>query len=344
MVPTTVGKAFDGRKRVWRRVAEQVLTIGIDIGGTNLRAAVVDEAGHVVDVEQLPTPPSVEALETALACVVKRLRERHPGVVAVGLAVAGFINSEQTHVRFAPHLPWRGVEIKERMSRRLELPVVLEHDANSAAWGEHFHGAAQGAKNWVLFALGTGIGGAMMLNGDIYRGSFGVAPEFGHLTVVPGGRACPCGKRGCLERYCSGSALPLTAQDFIAMGTYPESALAREYGNRPEEITGRAVIRMAREGDPLAQAVVKDMASWLGRGLAMVQDIIDPELIVIAGGVAADADVMVQHAEEVMQQSIVGAGHRPVARVVVAELGSQAGMIGVATLARHSYVDRGQER
>ncbi|MBF0580733.1 ROK family protein [Corynebacterium sp. ED61] len=315
-------------------VSEQLLTIGIDIGGTNLRAAVVDENGQVLDVEQLPTPPSSEALEMAVVAVVDKLRARHEGVAAVGLAVAGFVDENQQMVRFAPHLPWRETPVKRVMSRALELPVILEHDANSAAWGEHEFGAARDAKNWVLLALGTGIGGAIMMNGEIYRGAFGVAPEFGHLTVVPNGRSCPCGKRGCLERYCSGSALPLTAQDLIARGRFPHSRLAQDFGKCPEEISGRAVVRMAREGDELAQAVIKDMGTWLGRGLAMIQDVLDPELIVVAGGVAVDADLLLDYAQDVMGKTIVGAGSRPVARVAVAELGSQAGMIGVAKLAR----------
>lgn len=315
-------------------MSEQLLTIGIDIGGTNLRAAVVDENGQVLDVEQLPTPPSSEALEMAVVAVVDKLRARHEGVAAVGLAVAGFVDENQQMVRFAPHLPWRETPVKRIMSRALELPVILEHDANSAAWGEHEFGAARDAKNWVLLALGTGIGGAIMMNGEIYRGAFGVAPEFGHLTVVPNGRSCPCGKRGCLERYCSGSALPLTAQDLIARGQFPHSRLAQDFGKCPEEISGRAVVRMAREGDELAQAVIKDMGTWLGRGLAMIQDVLDPELIVVAGGVAVDADLLLDYAQNVMGKTIVGAGSRPVARVAVAELGSQAGMIGVAKLAR----------
>ncbi|WP_459612216.1 ROK family protein [Corynebacterium urogenitale] len=315
---------------------EQSLTIGVDIGGTNLRAAVVDSTGSVLDVEQLPTPPSVGALEQALSSVVSSLRVKHPAVGAIGLAIAGFLTEDQTTVRFAPHLPWRNSEIKQRLTKRLELPVLLEHDANSAAWGEYVLGASRGSTNSVLFALGTGIGGAVIINGQLYRGSFGTAPEFGHLTVVPHGRSCPCGKRGCLERYCSGSALPLTAQDFIALGTHRDSALSQEFGSRPEEITGRTIVRMAREGDALASAIIEEMATWLGRGLAMVQDIFDPELIVLGGGVAQDAELMLERAEKVMHSSIVGAGHRPVARVAIAELGSQAGMIGVAMLARQA--------
>ncbi|WP_426705448.1 ROK family protein [Corynebacterium auriscanis] len=319
-------------------VAEEFLTIGVDIGGTNFRAAVVDKDGTTLAVEQLPTPSNVEDLETALEKVVRHLCDKYSTpqrpIIAVGLAIAGFVDETRTRVRFAPHLPWRNTELVHRLRRRLELPVIIEHDANSAAWGEYFQGAAQGAGTWVLFALGTGIGAAVMHEGTIYRGAFGTAPEFGHLTVMPGGRACPCGKMGCLERYCSGSALPLTAQDLIATGCCAESKLAKTYANHPEEITGRAVVRLAREGDSLAQQVIEDMATWLGRGLALVQDVFDPSLIVVGGGVSRDADLFLTTAQTVMTRSIVGAGHRQVARVVPAQLGGDAGMIGVALLAR----------
>lgn len=319
-------------------MTQEFLTIGVDIGGTNFRAAVVDKDGTTLAVEQLPTPSNVEDLEKALEQVISQLRAQHSApnrpITAVGLAIAGFVDETRTRVRFAPHLPWRNTELVQRLRRRLELPVVIEHDANSAAWGEYFQGAAQGADTWVLFALGTGIGAAVMHNGEIYRGAFGTAPEFGHLTVMPGGRACPCGKMGCLERYCSGSALPLTAQDFIATGCCPESKLAKTSANHPEEITGRTVVRLAREGDSLAQDVVNDMATWLGRGLALVQDVFDPSLIVLGGGVSQDADLLLPTAQDIMAKNIVGAGHRQVARVVQAQLGGDAGMIGVALLAR----------
>ena len=312
------------------------LTIGVDIGGTNFRASVVDGAGNILDTEQLPTPSSAVALEDALELAIGELRGRREGaeIVAVGLAVAAFIDEKRTTVRFAPHLPWRQQEIVTRLSKRLGLPVYLEHDANSAAVGEHLKGAAQGAQNWVLFALGTGIGGAVMIDGQIYRGAYGTAPEFGHLTVVPKGRACPCGKRGCLERYCSGSALPLTAQDLMATKRYRGSELVKQYANRSEELTGRTVVEAARTGDQLACETVDNLAMWLGQGLSMVQDIFDPELIVLGGGLSAEADLFLDKAVQEMAESVVGAGERPISRVAPAVLGGDAGMIGVALLAR----------
>ncbi|WP_010122279.1 ROK family protein [Corynebacterium nuruki] len=318
-------------------------TIGIDIGGTNLRAAVVSPAGEILDIEQLPTPSSVAALETAIDHVVTLLRVRNE-VSAVGLAVAAFITADQSRVRFAPHLPWRDIEIRDRLTRRLGLPVVLEHDANAAAWGEQLLGPGRNADTWVYFAVGTGIGGALITDGTIYRGSFGTAPEFGHLTVVRGGRACPCGKRGCLERYCSGSALELTAREFIATGRHPDSALAEHYHSAPEEITGRHVVRLARRGDPLAEEVIDDFAVWLGRGLASVQEILDPELIVVGGGVSRDADLFLDRAVEEMAGEVVGAGHRPLARVATGVLGADAGMIGVALLAAGTVRSGADER
>lgn len=313
--------------------ADGPLTIGMDIGGTNLRAAVIDADGVILDVEKLPTPSETVALESAIVQVVELLRRRHPRVAAVGMAIAGFLTPDVRTVRFAPHLPWRNANVAARLERQVGLPVVLEHDANAAAWGEYRRGAAQGVGTWSLFAVGTGIGGALMIDGKLYRGAYGTAPEFGHLTVVPDGRSCPCGKRGCLERYCSGSALQLSAQDRIVLGGYPESELSRRFHGCAEEISGRHIVRAARHGDALALDVMADFAQWLGRGLAMVQDVLDPELIVLGGGVSADADLYLNDALDVFAREVVGAGHRPISRVETAVLGGDAGMIGVALLA-----------
>lgn len=308
-------------------------TIGFDIGGTNLRGAVVDACGTILDLEQVPTPSSTVALERGIQHIVEKLGSRHH-IHAVGVAVAAFLDSECTTVRFAPHLPWRDTPVKQRLEEFLQVPVRVEHDANAAAWGEYRFGAARKAKTWTLFAIGTGIGGALMINGEIYRGAYGTAPEFGHLTVVPDGRTCPCGKRGCLERYCSGTALVATAREIIASGAFDDSRLSIDYHARPEALTGHVVMQAARRGDTAAVAAVEDFAHWLGEGLAIVADVLDPELIVIGGGVAGEAMLYLDKAQEHYARRIVGAGHRPLARLRTAELGSEAGMIGVADLAR----------
>ncbi|AJI79355.1 ROK family protein [Corynebacterium singulare] len=299
------------------------LTIGFDIGGTNLRAAVIDEAGEILDSMSVPTAMDAAQLDDDIVRCVDELSDRHD-IDAVGLALAGFLDPECEVVRFAPHLPWRDAPVRETLSKRLDVPVRLEHDANSAAWGEWRYGAGRGAQEWVFFAVGTGIGATLFTEGRIYRGAFGTAPEFGHLVVNPGGRVCSCGKRGCLERYASGTALPDTVADL--RGQY-ETTLS-------ENPSGEEIAAAARQGDPLAVAVMKDFGHWLGQGLSMVADVLDPELIVIGGGVSQDADLYLDTARECMARQIVGAGHRPLARVATAELGSAAGMIGVADLAR----------
>lgn len=292
-------------------------TVGFDIGGTQCRAAVVTQEGKILEMRTVPTPDTEAALEDAIVGLATQLRHSHDPA-AVGLAVAGFLDTEREVVRFAPHLPWRDAPVRRRLQERLGLPVVLEHDANSAAWGEYRFGAARGAGTWVFFAVGTGIGAALMISGQLFRGAYGTAPEFGHLTVVPGGRACACGKRGCLERYASGTALPDTA---------------REHG-LPAGMSGQEIMAAARAGDPRAGDVVQDFAGWLGQGLAVVGDVLDPELIVVGGGVAVDADLFLPAARATMASAVVGAGHRPVPAVGTAELGPAAGMIGVADLAR----------
>ena len=175
--------------------------------------------------------------------------------------------------------------------------------------------------------MGTGIGATLFTDGTIYRGAFGTAPEFGHLVVSPGGRLCSCGKRGCLERYASGTALPDTCEEL--RGDY-DTAL-------PLNPSGEEITAAARQGDPLGLAVMENFGQWLGQGLSMVADVLDPELIVIGGGVSQDADLYLDRARESMASQIVGAGHRPLARVATAKLGSAAGMIGVADLARQEH-------
>ncbi|WP_151529252.1 MULTISPECIES: ROK family glucokinase [Corynebacterium] len=312
-------------------------SIGFDIGGTNLRGAVVTPEGRIIDSTQVPTPSTQRGLDEAIAYVVTSLRSRHD-VGAVGLAVAGFIDPDCERVRFAPHLPWRDKNVRADIERLIDLPVVLEHDANAAAWGEYRFGAARDAQTWVLFAIGTGIGATLMHNGEIYRGAFGTAPEFGHITVVPDGRRCPCGKRGCLERYCSGTALPDFAKEIIGSGEFEDSSFVRRFRSQADELTGRRIMQAACNGDPAALKVVEHFSHWLGEGLAIVADILDPELIVVGGGVAKDSPLYLEAAKQRFARRIVGAGHRPLADIKTVELGSDAGMIGAADRARIRFL------
>jgi len=308
-------------------------TIGIDIGGTSIRAAVIDARGEILDKVRAQTPPTAPALEKCLDRLVAELRSRWP-VEAVGLAVAGFLTPDRSVIRFSPHLPWREVAVAAEMSARIGLPVSLEHDANAAAVAERRFGAAGGGHNTLVLAIGTGIGAGLLLEGRLYRGSHGVAPELGHLCVVPGGRVCSCGKFGCWERYCSGTALVDSVVELVADGTYRSSLLARETAEDPGSLTGRRVAAAAADGDPVGVAAVAEFARWLGQGLAMIGDIFDPDLIVLAGGVGASSGLFLDEAREHYGAMLTGSGHRRLARIRGTQLGEAAGMIGAADIAR----------
>jgi len=310
-----------------------LLTVGIDVGGTSVRAGVVDPQGAVLDTTRAPTPSGGAPLEDAIACAVEELGARHT-ISAVGLAVAGFVTEDRMSVRFAPHLAWRDSPVAKAMTQRLGLPVVLEHDANAAALAEHRFGAARGAKVAVMVALGTGIGGALLIDGEVFRGAYGVAPELGHLRVVPNGRKCPCGKKGCWERYCSGTALSATAVELMAKHPGASTVLAREAAGDPQRVTGRKVSGAARDGDPIAQRALAELAKWLGEGLALVADVYDPEVVVIGGGVSESAPLFLDDAREHYAAIVTGSGYRPLARIRTAQLGDDAGIVGAATLAR----------
>ncbi|MDP0399506.1 ROK family protein [Tsukamurella strandjordii] len=308
-------------------------TIGIDIGGTSVRAGVVTEDGTVVDTARAQTPRSARALEECLDRLVQELCVEHE-VGAVGLAVAGFLDPARQKVSFAPHLPWRNAAVPAEMAERIGMPVVMEHDANSAAWAEYVFGPARRSTVTCVVALGTGIGCGLLIDGQLYRGAFGVAPELGHLQVVPDGRPCDCGKSGCWERYCSGTALVETAIDLMGPQGSQSVLMARELADDPGSLTGRKVAAAAEAGDPVAQEAVADLAKWLGVGLAMVSDVFDPDLIIVSGGVGASSRLFLDDARDHYSALLTGAKYRRKARIRATELGERAGMLGAAALAR----------
>jgi glucokinase len=316
-----------------------LLTIGVDVGGTSVRAGVVDSDGQVLDTARAATPGRSAALERAIAGVIDELAARNP-VSAVGLALAGFVTPDRRTVRFAPHLPWRDARVADVVAQRCRLPVVIEHDANAAALAERRFGAGAGPAGGctVFIALGTGIGAALLVDGEVYRGAHGVAPELGHLRVVPDGRPCSCGKQGCWERYCSGTALVTTLVELLAEDPGASPTLARLAAEESRGITGRLVANAARDGDVLGQRAMADLARWLGEGLALVADVFDPGLVVIGGGVSGSAPLFLDEAREHYARVITGGRHRPLARVRTAQLGDQGGIVGAAQLAREHLV------
>ncbi|WP_298328410.1 ROK family glucokinase [Haloactinopolyspora sp.] len=326
------------------RVARLALrpTIGIDIGGTKVAAGVVDVDGQVIDRARRETPSkskSAQVVEDTIADIVAELAGRHH-VLAVGIGAAGFVDGTQSSVLFAPHLAWRNEPLRDAVRKRVGLPVVVDNDANAAAWAECRFGAAQGESHVVCVTLGTGIGGALVLDGVLHRGRFGVAGEFGHMVVVPGGHRCECGNRGCWEQYASGNALVREARELVVNGSPVGHRIAEACGGDYRRITGPMISDLAREGDPAAVELLEEVGHWLGTGLANLAAALDPGLFVIGGGVSDVGELMLAPATASLRRSLTGRGFRPEAGVVRAALGNEAGLIGAADLARRERLRR----
>jgi glucokinase len=311
------------------------LAVGVDIGGTKVAAGIVDEAGRVIDRERRDTPGSDAAwTESVIVDVVRSLTARHPAC-AVGVGAAGWIANDNATVLFSPHLAWRGEPLQQSLARHLDLPLLVENDANAAAWGEHRFGPAAGEPVVVCVTLGTGIGGALIIDGRLFRGAFGIACEYGHMTVVPDGRPCACGNRGCWEMYASGRALARAAAELATTSTVAAAGMI-ELAGPGGELTGTLVTAAAAGGDPAAQSICTDVGRWLGRGLANLAAVIDPSMFVIGGGVSAAGELLLAPAREEFRHTLTGRGFRPYARVEAASLGPDAGLIGAADLARRA--------
>jgi len=310
------------------------LTIGVDVGGTKVAAGVVDEHGCIIAKLKRFTPAaSPGGTIQVIADVVNELLRQYE-IDAVGIGAAGFVDQTRSTVLFAPNLAWRDEPVKKLVEERIGRPVVVENDANAAAWAEAKLGAARGQEQIMLITVGTGIGAGFVLDGKLYRGRFGSAGEPGHYRVVPEGRLCGCGNRGCWEQYASGSALVAEARDFARRTPEAAVRLLQLGGGTAEGIDGPAVTLAAREGDIGAVRCFEIIGAWLGAGLADLSAILDPGCFVIGGGVSEAGDLLLKPAREAYEHGLTGRSHREFADVRLAELGPDAGLIGAADLAR----------
>ena len=312
-----------------------MLTIGVDVGGTKVAAGVVDETGTVLAMTRRPTPSaSPSDVEDVIAACVAELRQEHE-VEAVGVGAAGFIDADRSRVFVAPNLSWRDEPLRDAVAARVGLPVVVENDANAAAWAEHQYGAGRGESHLVVVTVGTGIGGGIVLDGRLYRGRFGIGAEFGHMQVEKAGRRCGCGQHGCWEQYCSGRALLHEAREIADVQRGYGARLLELGDGRPEGIEAPEVTQAAREGDPAALDCFQEVGSWLGQGLADLAAVLDPGAFVIGGGVADAGELLLAPARQAYAERLTGTAYRPHAEIRLAELGNQAGLVGAADLARH---------
>lgn len=310
------------------------LTIGVDVGGTKIAAGVVDENGRILDRTRVPTPADPQWAVDAIAQAVRELKELHPGVTAVGVGAPGYINRERSVVIMAPNIAWENEPLKTRIEELTGLDTVIENDANCAAWAEFRFGAAADHDDMLLITVGTGIGGGIVLEGRLHRGHFGVAGEIGHLNMVPDGLPCGCGGRGCWEQYASGRALRRYGREKAAADPVAGKRMLDLNDGVAETIRGIHITEAAEEGDPLALECYEEVADWLGRGLADLAALFDPSVFVLGGGVSDAGRLLLDPVAKAFEKHITGGVHRPRSEVVLASMGSAAGIVGAGDLAR----------
>jgi glucokinase len=312
------------------------LTVGVDVGGTKVLGAVVDERGEVLAQARRETPATDASLLTPVIVeVIRELAGRHE-VEAVGIGAAGWIDAGRSTVLFAPNLAWREKPLRDEVAAQVGIPVVVENDANAAAWAEFQFGAAADAKeSMVMFTVGTGIGGGLVLGGNLLRGINGIAGELGHVLVVPDGHPCGCGRHGCIEQYASGKALLRFARELATETPDQATALLKLAGGTPEEITGQMVTAAAKDGDPVAIQAFGRIGYWMGQILADLVQVLDPQVMVIGGGVVEAGDLLLGPTRDAYVAALAQRSGSPYAEVRAALLGNNAGVVGAADLARH---------
>jgi glucokinase len=256
---------------------------------------------------------------------------RTPEVLAVGVGAAGMVDVANGVLRFAPNLAWRDLAIADRMRAALGIPVQLDNDANVAAYGEFRFGSGRGYRHVLLVAVGTGIGGGIIIDGRLFRGSNGYAAEIGHIVVEPDGPPCGCGNRGCWEQVASGNAIGRLGREEVA--EHPGSVLARLAGGDPQAVTGKLVTQAAQGGDPVATRILSEVGRRLGVGLAGLVNVLDPQVVVVGGGAAVAGDLLLEPTRAAFLDAVEAPDRRPSVPIVVAQLGTDAGAVGAAALA-----------
>jgi glucokinase len=315
-----------------------VEAIGVDLGGTKMLLGVLDGDAKVVwESREASTGQSEDALVELLVGEVEEARAQRDGIAAIGMGIPATIDHEKGIAVSAVNLPIENLPIRDLVGERTGLPVFVDNDANVAALAEHLYGAARGAENAVMLTIGTGIGGGLILGGEIYRGATGAGAELGHMAIQMDGPGCQgnCPNRGCVETLASGTALGREGR--AAAESEPGSALGKLLAEGGE-VDGKAVTEAALAGDKTAIGVFELVGGRLGVALASFANIFEPETIVIGGGVMAAGDLLLDPARRELRARAL----RPMnaTPVVPAELGQDAGMIGAAAMAR-TELERG---
>ncbi|MEV4282855.1 ROK family glucokinase [Actinoplanes xinjiangensis] len=311
------------------------LTIGIDVGGTKVAGGVVDEQGNVLASNRRPTPADDPAgTRDTIVEVAAELVAQYPTATAIGIGAAAWIDATGSTVLFAPNLAWRDEPLRDYVGKAIGLPVVLDNDANVAAWAEFRFGVGKHAESMVMITVGTGIGGAIVVNGNLWRGANGIAAELGHIQSVPDGHPCGCGRLGCLEQYASGNALVRFGRAGARQEPERAAKLLALAGGDALAITGRQITEAARSGDGVAMDAFAQVGYWLGVALADLAQSLDPQIMVIGGGVIDAGPLLMGPLERTYREQLANRDRFPVAEIHAARMGNAAGVVGAADLAR----------
>lgn len=314
--------------------------IGVDLGGTKTIVALIDEASHIIGEAKRPTPlnSSRAVVETVKELIDDLLLSNHltpSDLMGIGLGIAGMINFKEGMVVFSPNLPLRDVPFRNLIQEYYKVPTFLDNDANTATLGEKYYGAGRHVSNMVCITLGTGIGGGIIVDNKLYRGTTGSAAEIGHMVIDINGPECTCGSFGCFEALASGRVISKMASQAIEEIEEGESpAILRLADEKIENIRGETVARAAQEGDLLAKEIFGNIGRVIGIGLVNVVNIFNPELVVLAGGIAQAGELILSPAREVvLKQALIP--NSQVVEIVLTELKDKASVIGAAALAFH---------
>jgi glucokinase len=310
-----------------------MITVGIDVGGTKIAGALVSETGEILTSLKVPTPAdNTDELIAAIVDMVQQLREGQE-VKAVGVAIAGFIDADQSEVIYSPNLSLRNEPLKAKLEAQLGVAVFIENDANAAGWAEYRFGAGQGSKHMMMITIGTGVGGAIVANGELFRGGFGIGAELGHTNFIQEGKICGCGQKGCLEKYASGTALLESAKELASSGT-AEGARLAELQAEVGELTGTEVYQAINEADPGAIRLLNELGINIGKAVASLTAVLDPQMLVIGGGLSVAGELLLKPIREAYLEHLPARGYRPEMTIVTASLINDAGVVGAADLAR----------
>ena len=308
------------------------LIIGIDIGGTKISAGVVDSSGNLINSSKCSTPAEGgKDLISSVVNLVKELNKKYE-IKGIGISIAALISSDYGTIVGAPNIAnLSKLNFANEIKEEFKLPIIIENDANAAMWAEFKFGSAKGLNPVMFFIIGTGVGGGLVIDGKLFKGANGIGAEFGHMCVVPNGLLCGCGAKGCIEQYASGGALIRYANEaLLANPDKSEEVLSFGEG----KLSGTALTKAAKAGNELALAAFSKQADWLGLACASYSLIIDPQAIIIGGGVVDAGELFLAPVRAAMRKYMPFAESHVPPKIIAAKFGNDAGLIGAADLVR----------